>query len=247
MSSISSDSLSTCANCGKGGEGDNDIKLKSCAACKLVKYCSRECQVAHRPQHKRECKKHAAELHDEVLFKQPPQEEDCPICYLQLPAIETGFRFMSCCGKVVCSGCIHAVQIRSRGIGLCAFCRTPTPSSEKEMLIRGNKRVDLGDAQAIFILGCMYDRGLYGLPQDSNKAFELWHQAGELGCGAVAYLNIGNEYSCGVCVERDRKKANHYYELAAMAGDAEARYNLGVCEEDKGNWDRALKHYMIAA
>ena len=37
-----------------------------------VKYCNRECQIAHRPQHKKECKQRAAELHEEALFKQPP-------------------------------------------------------------------------------------------------------------------------------------------------------------------------------
>ena len=42
------------------------------------------------------------------------------------------------------------------------------------------------------------------------------------------------------------KKAVHYYELAAMRGDVEARYNLGIEEERVGNWERALKHYMIA-
>ena len=40
-----------CANCGKGEEGANS--LKACTACKLVKYCNRECQIAHRSQHKR--------------------------------------------------------------------------------------------------------------------------------------------------------------------------------------------------
>ena len=57
---------STCANCGKGE--DSSINLKSCAACKLVKYCSRDCQAAHRPQHKKECKKRAVELHEEKLY-----------------------------------------------------------------------------------------------------------------------------------------------------------------------------------
>ena len=38
--------LSVCANCGK-----EDSNLKACTACKLVKYCNRECQIAHRPQH----------------------------------------------------------------------------------------------------------------------------------------------------------------------------------------------------
>lgn len=71
-----------CANCGKGE--DSSGSLKACAACKLVKYCNRECQIAHRSQHKKECKKRAVELHDEKLFESPPLEyEDCPICLLR--------------------------------------------------------------------------------------------------------------------------------------------------------------------
>ena len=73
-----------CASCGVAG-GD-DIKLKKCD-CKLVKYCSVKCQRDHRPKHKKECKKRAAELRDEILFKQPESSSylgDCPICYLPL-------------------------------------------------------------------------------------------------------------------------------------------------------------------
>ena len=28
--------------------------------------------------------------HDEELFKQPPPEEDCPICFLRIPTLKTG-------------------------------------------------------------------------------------------------------------------------------------------------------------
>ena len=38
----------------------------------------------------------------------------------------------------------------------------------------------------------------------------------------------------------------HYYGLAAMMGDADARFNLGAIEQDSGNMDRVLKHYMTA-
>ena len=54
---------STCANCGKGEESIGE--LKACTACKLVKYCNVSYQKAHRPRHKKECWKRAAELHDE--------------------------------------------------------------------------------------------------------------------------------------------------------------------------------------
>ena len=64
MSNTSENSTSVCANCGKGEE--SNVDLKACSACQLVKYCNRECQLAHRPQHKKECKKRAAELHEEA-------------------------------------------------------------------------------------------------------------------------------------------------------------------------------------
>jgi len=47
-------------------------------------------------------------------------------------------------------------------------------------------------------------------------------------------------------VEVDKKKGVYYYELAAMAGDEIARNKLGLNETRAGNYDRALKHFMIA-
>ena len=76
-----------CASCGKA-EVDN-VKLKMCTACKLVKYCSVDCQKNHRPQHKKACKKRAAEIKDDRLFTQPDGNQfgECPICCLPLPLI----------------------------------------------------------------------------------------------------------------------------------------------------------------
>jgi uncharacterized protein len=53
------------------------------------------------------------------------------------------------------------------------------------------------------------------LPRNYYKALKLWHRAGELSY-AEAYNNIGNLYYTGEGAERDEKKADHYYELAAM-------------------------------
>ena len=115
-----------CANCGKGEESSDS--LKACTACKLVKYCNRECQIAHRSQHKKACKKRAAELHDEELFKQSPPDEDCPICFQRMPLFSTGSKYQTCCGKMICSGCVHAPVYDHEGNVLaetCPFCRTP--------------------------------------------------------------------------------------------------------------------------
>ena len=94
-------------------------------------------------------------------------------------------------------------------------------------------------------MGFYYSQGQSGLPQNHAKALELWHRAGELGY-ANAYFAIGSAYYFGRGVEVDEKKAKHYYELAAIEGCAQARNHLGVKEGVVGNYDRALKHFMIA-
>ena len=48
-------------------------------------------------------------------------------------------------------------------------------------------------------------------------------------------------------MEVDKKKAKHYYELAAMGGNVHARHNLGSLEGQAGNHRRAFRHYIIAA
>ena len=237
-----------CADCGKVGSDG----LKACTACKLVKYCNRDCQIAHRSKHKKACRIRAAELHDEQLFKQP-LKKDCPICFLLLPSLDTGSKFMACCGKIICSGCIYAPLYDNLGniIGTgrgkkCPFCRTPMYTSNEEAIEMYKKRVEAGDAEAMYILGIHYSNGAIGLPQDRTRALELWHRAGEIGC-ADAYNNIGYAYRTGEGMERDNKKADNYFELAAMIGNVIARHNLGASEYEKSDWDRAFKHWLIAA
>ena len=53
-------------------------------------------------------------------------------------------------------------------------------------------------------------------------------------------------YYFGEGVERDEKKANRYHDLAAISGDVAARHNLGYAEFHAGNWERAIKHFMIS-
>ena len=106
--------------------------------------------------------------------------------------------------------------------------------------------MEVGDAQAIQNLGCDYREGKSGFTQDYEKALELFHRAAELGC-VKAYTNISNAYNHGEGVEVDIKKTEYYYKLAATGGDVMARCNLGLLEEQKGNVDKALKHYLIAA
>ena len=241
------DTIANCANCGKGEENSSD--LKACTACKLVKYCNRECQIAHRPLHKRACKKRAAEIHDEELFKEHPPPEDCPICFLPLPVDVGEMIFKSCCGKLICDGCILAMNKEAYGRGklrLCAFCREPAPSSAEDEVKGIKNLIEVNNANAFYNLAGYYARGDGGMPQDWAKANELLLKAGELGC-AEAYFNLGVLHDTGRGVEMDKKKAIHYFEFAAMNGNVKARRNLGCVEFDAGNYHRAIKHFILAA
>ena len=250
-SSTADTTITMCANCGKGEESVGD--LKACTACKMVKYCNRNCQIAHRPQHKKDCKKRAAELYDEQLFRKPPPREECPICMLPLPLDAGEMLFKACCGKTICMGCIYAMAIedikkgkKEEELGMCAFCRSPRESSEEKDIKRIINLMDNSNAAAFYQLACYYAEGAYGLQQDMVKANELWLKAGEHGC-AEAYNRLGHSFSNEMGVETDKKKAKHYYELGAMKGNVEARHNLGVLESKAGNHQRTYKHMIIAA
>ena len=252
------DTLGICANCGK--EGANN----TCNKCKMVKYCNAACKKKHRHKHKEDCEAHlkhlaelqeeerrlAAELHYEQLFKQPPPiNDDCPICFQRLSFLDTGRRYKSCCGKIICSGCVYAVVQRTKktAMPLCPFCRTPTPTTDKMYIEMIKSRVDAGDTRAINNLGSYYSNGAYSLPQDHAKAFELYHRAAELDSTEVNNF-LGNAYCNGNGVERDINKANHYWEKGAMEGCPYSRFMLGIIEKTavQGNMDRSIKHFMIA-
>ena len=247
MSADDNDIILICANCGKEGAKN------TCNKCKQVKYCNAVCKKKHKKKHKKDCEEHlrlAAEKHDIELFKQPPpQYGDCPICFIRIPTLETGYRYQSCCGKLICSGCAHAPVYDNQGNvvaeKICPFCRTPKPYTDEEKVERLKKLVEKNGPSAIYNLGCDYRDGSWGYPKDHTKALELFHQAAELGY-VEAYCCIGCAYENGTGVEVDEEKAKHYYELAALKGCMYSRHNLGLVEEKAGNMDRALKHWMIA-
>mmetsp|Transcript_1613 Transcript_1613/g.3461 ORF Transcript_1613/g.3461 Transcript_1613/m.3461 type:complete len:305 (+) Transcript_1613:99-1013(+) len=236
------DTISQCAACGNSCEN-----LKRCKACKMVKYCSVNCQKAHRPEHKNECKKRAAELHDEALFQKPPPRDDCPICFLPLQS-EAQTAYESCCGKTLCSGCAYALGVDGSGKdGIrCPFCRVVIPKSLEDAIDRLEKRIEANDVTALNAMGKMYDDGGHTLQRDSNKAQRLWLRAAELG-SSVAHANLADMYDCGEDVEKDEQKSTYHSEQAAMGGNEAARHNLGVEEAGVGNMRRAMKHFMIAA
>jgi len=234
-----------CASCGIA-EVDA-IKLKECATCDLVLYCSEECQENHTSQHKEACKKRAAELRDELLFKQPESNHwgDCPICCLPLPLDTTTSTIQTCCSKEICDGCFHANYMREwveRLKNKCPFCRQLASSTKKEADRKTMKRIEVNDPVAL--RQCGFRRYSEG---DYKGAFEYWTKAAKLG-DAGAHYELSHSYKEEKGgVEKDEKLELYHLEEAAIGGHPTARYNLGCHEWNNGNTERAVKHWIIAA
>jgi hypothetical protein len=233
-----------CASCGKA-EVD-DVKLKICTACKLVKYCSVDCQKNHRPQHKKACKKRMAEIRDDKLFTQPDETHlgECPICCLPLPLDRSKYGLYSCCSKKICLGCTHANYLREREQGLeqrCAFCREPVMKADAEIKKDEMKRVKANDPVALCEMGkkCRSEGDYEGAFQYLTKAAGL----GEAG----AHFELSTIYRKGEGVAKDMKKAVYHLEEAAIGGNPDARCNLGCYENENGRIDREMRHFIIAA
>ncbi|EJK46168.1 hypothetical protein THAOC_35179 [Thalassiosira oceanica] len=226
-----------CANCHvpttrtKAGEA---VVLKRCTACRLVKYCSVDCQKAHRKYHKQACKKRAAELKDEQLYEQGLERAEgdfCPICTLPipLPMSEHSLHFV-CCMKRVCDGCLLASERQRGSTDTCPFCRTPTNDGDDESnLAMIQKRIDAGDAEAFDFLANKYYFGALGLETDVKRAIEL---------SLVLQWAV------------------KHWQLAAVKGHAESRHWLGFAEGRKATRQHApiemvvmsmSRHFLISA
>ena len=241
-----------CANCGKGEAGDKK-SLKICAACNIVKYCSRDCQLEHWSQHKAACKKRVHELHDEALFKDPPEAEECPICMLPLPIDLKLIWIKRCCCQRICQGCNEAQIIkdissgkRGEDVGLCPFCRAPSQTTRDEDIRLLKRHVEENKVDAIYNCALRHLEGTKGFPKDITKAIDLLLKAAELG-SANAYYDLGHLYDEGDEVNRDMKKARHYFELAAIGGCVSARRPLACFAAYVDDYERAYRHAMIGA
>jgi TPR repeat protein len=128
-------------------------------------------------------------------------------------------------------------------MGTCPFCKAERLGKADEERVQDiMKRVDVNDAGVMTVMASKYYQGGGGWLQDQTKAMELYARAAELG-STQAHFFLGNIYHEG----GDLKKAKFHIEAAALAGHELARYNLGLMEYDSKNYDRAVKHWTIAA
>ena len=104
------------------------------------------------------------------------------------------------------------------------------------------KRVEANDPFATFQIAIRrHDKGNY------EEAIKYYTKAVELGDVESHYL-LSTMYQGGPGgVEKDEKKEVYHLEQAAISGHPGARYNLGCTEAENGNFERAVKHWIIAA
>eukprot|EP00956_Cyclotella_meneghiniana_P005999 scaffold7807_cov62-Cyclotella_meneghiniana.AAC.3 len=226
------------------------------AALDNVPTVERVAMTAHRPRHKKECKKRAAELkHIELFNEDGPSHylEDCPICLAPMPVDEEYTVLNFCCMKYICAGCTDRRRFVDHGYAqidvsqnVCPLCRTTVSRDQRENLQIIQRRVDAGDHVAYKYLGDLYSMGRRGLPVDKTRAVELWTESARLG-SAAAHFDLANAYRKGDGVDRSMKLATHHLEIAAKGGHPLARHNLGCEEANLCNYRRALKHWMISA
>ena len=207
---MSSDDYSTeadarvmcCASCGIT-EVD-DIKLMECDGCDLVRYCSDACQQEHRSQHEAKCKERAAELREELLFRQPESTHlgDCPICCLPLSLSpeEADRNLMKRVGA-------------NDPVALTQMGKARSKEGDYDNAFKYyTKAAELGDAEAHFNLSIMYMEG-QGVEKDEEK--ELYHlEEASIAGHPLARCNLGCYETRSGRIERAAK----HFSIAANLG-----------------------------
>ena len=103
------------------------------------------------------------------------------------------------------------------------------------------KRVEANDPVAMREEGmAQYGKGNY------IRAFECHVQAAELG-DAEAHYQLALMFYHGIGVEKDEGKEIYHLEEAAIGGNSSARHRLGCEEWSNDNFERAVRHWTIAA
>jgi len=165
-----------------------------------------------------------------------------------MPLGANNTQYKSCCGKVICCGCVVAAANAENNTHCprCPFCRNTASLSDSGIVKQYRKRMkENNDPIATYGLAGMY---LFGnkVEKDQSKAIELLVLASDQG-SLEASVNLAIMYKEGDGVARDVKKYLHYTQMAAIKGNEQARFNLGVHEAELGNNVRATKHFAIAA
>ena len=212
-----------------------------------------------------------AEIRDEALFKDPPAKEDCPICFLPMPA-----KLISCISLLpatITSVPIYdfAEQMRNEelttketalcyeccGKSMCGGCihsfgtsrNMNCPYCKSDRMSRTGEET-IGElmmwVEANDDADAIYVLGSFYY-QGSGGLLQDREKAMELMTRAAALGSSQANFQLGIIYNGggNLKKAKFHYEAAAMAGHEVARCNLGCFEAETDNMGRAVKHYRL--
>ena len=130
----------------------------------------------------------------------------------------------------------------------CAFCPTPSPTDDIELVKRYMDRVNKDDVKAIIEMADIYFFGHHGVPKNGTKALQLFHRAADLHVGdAKACHRLGIIFTYGALGCKSTSEDLKYLQLAAKKGYVGARNELGRIELSAGNLDAACMHWCSAA
>ena len=186
------------------------------------------------------------------LFAPIPEREECPICMLPHPIDEEESSFQSCCGKLICRGCIlkNLTTEKNNGVDLsehkCVFCRQSWSTYKvndnkalKKLMKKNNIRSFIQMANK-FRLG-------NGVLQSDTRALEMYIRAAELGHNN-AYALIAHCYEQGSAVEEDLSKSIEFSEIAAKKGSVYAHKRLAhFAVTVSMDLQRSYNHLKVAA
>jgi hypothetical protein len=158
--------------------------------------------------------------------------------------------YFACCGKTICGGCNFQHQMKSEEEAVpptCAFCRTPVPESDEEVLARLRKRVKCNDPHAIQSIALKYGYGLNGLQVDQAKCIDLLRKSADLGYPLAQY-QLGYFHDDGdMGLEQNEEEALKYYKEAAEGGQVLARHDLSCAESQNCDFVAAMRHCRLSA
>ena len=121
------------------------------------------------------------------LFVPIPPTADCVICMVPLPICESDTIYATCCGKKVCGACADGHEAAHEEVNAdrktkkqpplplsCEFCRAPSNVPKEKTLKRFEKRIEIGDAEAVMALAAWYTgqgrkKGVRSYPRRSSS------------------------------------------------------------------------------
>jgi hypothetical protein len=117
--------------------------------------------------------------------------------------------------KAICCAIIFSITTNG-------FSQSSDASKMEDIIERAKQ----GDAEAQFVSGCFFYRGVGG-DQDYFLACEFFTSSANQGHAKAQYM-LGSCYSDGIGLKKDNRKAFHWFNKSAMQGDPDGQYAVAT-------------------